>query len=770
MCLLLALCACRANVGPRSLIRGADVRFSNASCSEQIYGSAVAGNPSHAPLRDGTCGFYANSDIQTGLPLPRIASNNQQQCCQVCQNDPKCDGAVQAWGYCYPKTNIAMATVAKDQNTAILMYVPKTSFVAYAEADNPGDPLSTVENCSMQDCADECEEDFRCSGAVFSSSSSSCTLKQNVDVSKNTPSSGNVVVVPRHVRPRPPQCAPGQKSYLYPCITWSPNFPESRSPASCPNSEQILESVMPRSDLRRKALAWTIQLWECTTPSLQKRCLKAGDIAATTLYRRTLAMYAPDFLHRDSSIPVLFIIGWQVVVASDWPNPIDGRINPEQAWACFDKVTDNNLDMTQLEEPLLRRGWVLVYLYPGTCCDDKGMCITGGNNRDWSFAEDSTSTQFYPLGAKYGTEQNPSADRCYMKSLFNLNTDDSVFHKIRVLLQDAAPAGSRQYDANDYLTGCSICGFSSSGTMVSRLLQEQLISAKRTNPEAHIPPFQAAIIDAGGTYLCYNNPRNATVNPVCGTPPHVGTDCNGSSFPTGNPLPDITDVAFQTQCTIFGKTSIDKGGQGGLNAQACGASAFANGCCPALVAEDEWATMNRPTWRQCHAKVLVQQMSLESWSYQYSAYFYAWMLRSKGVETALLQCPGWGHGASWNCDKTPRSVILCLDVFWLDYWGRSEGYRKSRGSQSETELAQVVTLQYFPASNYCKELFPGAEKINCTNNGAAITNAQDCNLHGCCWEDNTCWFAAKPFGLELSLPNPCCTWDNQGSECATTPQ
>ena len=149
MCLLLALCACRANVGPRSLIRGADVRFSNASCSEQIYGSAVAGNPSHAPLRDGTCGFYANSDIQTGLPLPRIASNNQQQCCQVCQNDPKCDGAVQAWGYCYPKTNIAMATVAKDQNTAILMYVPKTSFVAYAEADNPGDPLSTVENCSM---------------------------------------------------------------------------------------------------------------------------------------------------------------------------------------------------------------------------------------------------------------------------------------------------------------------------------------------------------------------------------------------------------------------------------------------------------------------------------------------------------------------------------------------------------------------------------------------------------------------------------------------
>jgi hypothetical protein len=483
-----------------------------------------------------------------------------------------------------------------------------------------------------------------------------------------------------------------------------------------------------------------------------------------------MAMYAPDFLNREAVIPVLFILGWQKVTANDWGSDIEGKIDADQFWACFDAVTKDEYDMTQLEEPLLRRGWILVYLYPWTCCDDGGDCKNKGNTVEWSFAVDATHGNYYPLGNKYGTNDVKSGDRCYLTKLFGLNTLDAAFHNVQFLLDDGAAPQLRRYEMHDFLSGCSICGFSSAATMVSRVLQEQLLMAVQANPEAHIPPFQAAIIDGGGTYLCYNNPKNTIGQeggPVCASNGHAGTDCDAARFPSAESLPDITDQAFKAQCLAFGANSIDTQGHGKTTAAGCGAFGLKDvGCCPALVAEDAWASQNTESWAKCHAKVLVQQMSQESWSYQWSAYFYAWMLHSNGVQTALLQCPGSGHGASWNCDAEPMSTILCLDVFWLDYWGRNEAYRKARGNQSEIEIAQVAIMQYFPAGD-CQNLLPGAEKVDCTLDGQKPDQNTCANLK-CCWEDGRCWTAAKPFGITMTLPRElqCCTWDKRGSECA----
>jgi hypothetical protein len=147
---------------------------------------------------------------------------------------------------------------------------------------------------------------------------------------------------------------------------------------------------------------------------------------------------------------------------------------------------------------------------------------------------------------------------------------------------------------HDFLSGCSICGFSSAATMVSRVLQEQLLMAVQANPEAHIPPFQAAIIDGGGTYLCYNNPKNTIGQeggPVCASNGHAGTDCDAARFPSAESLPDITDQAFKAQCLAFGANSIDTQGHGKTTAAGCGAFGLKDvGCCPALVAEDAWAS------------------------------------------------------------------------------------------------------------------------------------------------------------------------------------
>ena len=521
---------------------------------------------------------------------------------------------------------------------------------------------------------------------------------------------------------------------------------------------------MPKTKIRREVRAWTVFIGDGVAEEHRNRCGKKQETVDSVFHRRALAVCAPEFMNENDTLPYLLMVGWQIVKGSDWPNGLNGPVGETQAIAAFDAVSNNQLDFTQLEEPLLRRGWILVYLYPAVCCDsgENNSCTAHANSVDWQFANSTQASdkpQFYPDFARYGSEEKPSVDWAYLKALFDVEGKDSILYQLQQLLPKSGANGqlSRGFEWDDYMQGASTCGFSSCATMVSRILEEQRSMAKQKKPAMQIPPVYAAIIDAGGTYLCYNTPQSTSSWPaICGTSKERGTDCPRSGIRGGRT--DLSESPFLTHCEAYARYSMNPRSK--AQTKGCG-STHLGFSCPALVTEETWMSEPAAEWSQCHAKVLLQNLAIEAWSDPWGPYFYAWTLHSRGVKTAVIQCPSdtEGHGALWYCKQPAKSAVICIDVYWLDNWGRSEKYRDSRKAESERELAFIEQVQYFPLGSCEDDASPGVRSVECKDSqGSVYETAESCGAAGCCWADvdgatqPRCTLRVRPYNPKLSLP------------------
>lgn len=546
--------------------------------------------------------------------------------------------------------------------------------------------------------------------------------------------------------------------------------PRGISPATLPNSQQTLlqqdffapydeptaprKHAVPARDLKKTIHSWTIDLLKCCCAPGHTTC-QDKDGGVYSHYRRCTFQFYPDrvkeSISKNTGVPVFLAFGWDAMLPAPamWedeeqkPNP-EGKGTKLQITSGFypfvsaaeypgwtsDGGHGNTADVIRLVPDLMDRGWVCVYLYGFPCCDTGGLCQGGGMPLDWAFA--ANAPFYYNNNNRY----KDSPDECYLKALFDLASEDALYYHLM--------ANVPGYTTTDFMEGVSAAGYSSAASMVSRLVEEQRKAAVAGGSLCY-PRVRAAILDSGASWVCYNanssTPADvAAPNPVCGTPLH-GTDCAPVS--EGGRGFFEKDLPFLTQCNAFAQAQDWRDYVGWSygppkdHLSFCG-QATPVGSCPAWVTEPVWMSEKDALWQQCHPACLLQTMSHDYNADQWGAFFYAWELHKRGVPTFVVESPGAGHGVLYADVKR----VLILDVYFLDYYGRTSAYRDQT---SETELAKVRAGSAWPnTSDACDANFKDPSKwyVPCvhTKGGVPdysqpIVDPDTCAEMLCCWQD-----------------------------------
>ena len=254
----------------------------------------------------------------------------------------------------------------------------------------------------------------------------------------------------------------------------------------------------------------------------------------------------------------------------------------------------------------------------------------------WWYADD-TGTRFYQDGGKY----KDSPDEKYLKTLFINNSDN---HN----------SMAKQLPNFSHRKLLAVAGHSSSGHMASRYIEEVYSGHLNDAPK----PI-TAIIWSAGSYLCYNSPvcekkwgkpDNSTWN--------IGCSFGNSRLNTSIQKTD-KNYQFVQDCNKWAKThQIGALNTDARNLQSCGNTCTipSIGCCPAKYTEQTFEEGN--TQWENHPPTLLIGFSSDADADVYGSYFYAKRLSDHYVESAVLECPGDGHGCF-----VPQIIDLC--VKWI---------------------------------------------------------------------------------------------------------